>query len=103
MCEVSELIQLVENISFYLTTLYEVCDSFIYEVCDTFISALVGNLNMEESLSFFISSLHFMGIWSFICRYLKYLQVLDHKMIYHLFLNMTYSIWTQQVHSVFSL
>ena len=41
-------------------------------MCVSFISALVGNLNTEESLSFFISGLHVMGVLSFICEYLKY-------------------------------
>ena len=126
MWEVSELTQLVENISFYLTTLQNM------KCVTLFISALVGNLNMEGSLSFFISSLHFMRIQSFICRYLKYfaleipllekrvqfrkilfsstslredlfqhLQILDHKMIYYLFVNESYSIWTQQVQVYF--
>ena len=88
---------------------------------------------MEESLSFFISSLHFMGPQSYICKYLKYfaleiplsekrvqfwkipfssnksmrrflqhMQILDHKMICYLFVNVSYSIWTQQVYSVIS-
>ena len=48
-------------------------DNFaIYQVCDSFVSALVGNLNMEMLLSFFISSLHFMGIQSFIVYQTKY-------------------------------